>query len=114
LYSLEDLAAAEAELMRWDDAYANDRSNNPNKFEAQRRDARRAVRTISDELKRLGLLEKSSAESLSDELDGLYPNAKPKTIIAHNGIKYQIRYFPVEKSRSRKSVTEWGHEWVRI
>jgi len=114
VYSLEDLAAAEVELKRWDEAYANDSSNNPNKFQAQRRDARRAVRTISDELKRLGLLEKSSAETLTDELDGLYPNAKSKTIVVHNGVKYQIRYFPREKSRSRKNVTEWGHEWAPI
>jgi hypothetical protein len=64
MYSLEDLAAAQAELQRWDDAYANDRSNNPNKYEAQRRDARRAVRRISQELKRLGVIERSLAEKL--------------------------------------------------
>jgi hypothetical protein len=114
LYSLDDLATAEAELKRWDDAYANDRSNNPNKYAAQRRDARRAVRLISDELKRRGLVDKSDAEKLFDELDRLYPNAKSKTIVSHNGVKYQIRYFPLEQSRSRKTVKIWGHEWVEL
>jgi hypothetical protein len=31
MYTLEDLAQAEAEFKRWDDAFANDSSNNPNK-----------------------------------------------------------------------------------
>lgn len=114
MYSLESLAAAEAELKRWDDAYANDSSNNPNKHEAQRRDARRMVRVISAELKRLGLIEKSEKESLTEELDLLYPGAKSKTTVVHNGVRYQIRYFPVEKSCSRKTVTEWGHEWAPV
>ncbi|WP_141218235.1 hypothetical protein [Bordetella genomosp. 11] len=114
MYSLDDLAAAKAELKRWDDAYANDSSNNPDKYEAQRRDARRAVREISAQLKSLGLIDMSDAEKLTSELDRLYPNAKSKTNVVHNGVKYQIRYFPVEKSRSGKTVKEWAHEWVEI
>lgn len=113
-YSLEDLAVAKAELKRWDDAYANDSSNNPNKYEAHRRDARRAVRRISEELKSQGVIEKSEAEKITDELDRLYPNARSNTSVVHNGITYQVRYFPVERSRSRKSVREWGHEWVEL
>lgn len=114
MYSLDDLTAAKAELKRWDDAYANDSSNNPNKYEAQRRDARRRVREISDQLKRVGLIEMSDAEIITNELDRLYPNAKSKSIVVHNNVKYQIRYFPVEKSRSRKMVKEWAHEWIPI
>ncbi|MBD7962401.1 hypothetical protein [Comamonas avium] len=112
--SLIDLATAEAELKRWDDAYANDSSNNPNKYEAQRRDARRAVRRISENLKNLGVIEKSESEKLTDELDRLYPNAHSKKKVNYNGVMYQIRYFPLEKSRSRKTVKEWGHEWVEL
>lgn len=114
MYTLEDLNAAEAELRRWDDAYANDTSNNPNKYEAQRRDARRTLRQISDALKRSGILQMSEEERLTNELDQLYPGARTKTIVSHNGGKYQIRYFPLAWSRSRKSVTEWGHEWVSL
>lgn len=114
MYTLEDLNAAEAELKRWDDAYANDTSNNPNKYEAQRRDARRTLRQISDALKRSGILQMSEEERLTNELDQLYPGARTKTIVSHNGGKYQIRYFPLAWSRSRKSVTEWGHEWVSL
>lgn len=112
--SLDDLGIAEAELKRWDDAYANDSSNNPNKYEAQRRDARRAVRRISEALKSQGIIEKSEAEKITAELDRLFPNAKSKASVMHNGVTYQNRYFPLEKSRSRKTVKEWGHEWVEI
>lgn len=114
MYSLDDLDAAKAELKRWDDAYINNSSNNPNKYEAERRDARRRAREISAKLKLLGLIEMSDAEKVTNELDQLYPNSKSKTIVIHNGIKYQIRYFPVEKSRSDKTVKEWAHEWVPI
>lgn len=114
LYTLEDLAAAQAELKRWDDAFANDTSNNPNKYEAQRRDASSAVRQISDELKRSGQLPVSEEERINHELDRLYPNARSKTIVTHNGIRYQINYFPLSRSRSRKSVKEWGHHWVAL
>lgn len=114
MYSLEDLAQAEAELKRWDDAFANDSSNNPNKYAAQRRDARSKIRRITEHLKLLGVIEKTEAEKLNDELDRLYPNAPSKLVVAHNGRKYQSRYFPLVQSRSRKTVKEWGHEWVTL
>ncbi|WP_443112871.1 hypothetical protein [Herbaspirillum seropedicae] len=114
MYSLEDLEIARKELKRWDDAFANDSSNNPEKYESQRREARRNFRLIIEELKRAGHIEKTDSEILGEELDRLYPNAKSKTIVQHNGTAYQIRYFPVERSRSRKSVNEWGHEWTAI
>ncbi|MBL5979700.1 hypothetical protein JAO85_20690 [Comamonas sp. NyZ500] len=113
-YTLDDLAAAEAELQRWNDAYANDSSNNPNKFEAQRRDARRLVRRVSDALKDRGLIEKSDSERLTEELDRQYPDAPSRKVVTYNGVKYQIRYFPLEKSRSRKTVKEWGHRWEEV
>lgn len=114
MYSLDDLATAKAELERWNNAYANDRSNNPDKYEAQRRNAGINVRRIEDSLKRQGLIEKNECEVLNDELDRLYPNAKSRTIVTYNGKQYQIRYFALVQSRSRKSVKEWGHRWVEL
>lgn len=114
MYSLDDLAVATAELQRWNDAYANNRSNNPNKYEAQRRDAGVKVRMIEESLKRQGLIEKSESEILNAELDRLFPNAKPRTTVTHDGKQYQIRYLPLVTSRSRKTVKEWGHSWVAL
>ena len=112
MYSLEDLAKARGEARNWGDAYANDRSNNPNKYQAQRRDAGIKIRRIEEYLKDKGIIPKTPQEVLNEDLDKLYPDAKSKTVVNHNGTKYQIRYFPLVQSRSRKTVKEWGHNWV--
>ena len=114
MYKLEDLSDAEKELKRWDDAFVNDSSNNPNKHEAQRRDARSNVQLMTEHLKLSGIIEKTDAEKLNAELDRLYPNASSRDVVVHNGCKYQVRYFPLVKSRSRKTVKDWGHEWVAL
>ena len=113
-YSLDDLEKAKTELKLWEDRFANDSSNNPNKYQSQIKQARRAVRSIKEVLKMNGVLEMSEQEKITAELDKLYPNAKSKTIVEYTGRKYQIRYFPRERSRSRKSVTDWGHQWVLL
>jgi hypothetical protein len=114
MYSLDDLAAAKAELAKWNDAFSDDRSNNPNKYEAQRRDSRIKVRTIEESLKHQGLIAKSESDILNENLDRLYPNAKSRTIVTHNDKQYQVRYFPLVESRSRKTVKEWGHSWTAL
>lgn len=114
MYTLDDLKKAIEQKEHWDNRFANDSSNNPNKYQAQRRDAGIMVRRITESLKEQGLIEKNEVEVINEELDKIYPNAKSKTIVNHNGKKYQIRYFPVVKSRSRKTVKEWGHSWDEI
>ena len=114
MYTLDDLAIAKAPLEKWNAAFADDRSNNPNKYEAQRRDAAIKVRRIEEGLKHQGLVEKSESDMLNEELDRLYPNAKSRTIVTHNGKQYQVRYFPLVQSRSRKTVKEWGHTWCLL
>lgn len=114
MYSLDDLVQAKAELEHWNNAFANDSSNNPNKYQAQRRDAGSKVRRITEILKDSGVIEKTEVEKLNDELDRLYPNARSKSIVNYNGNKYQIKYFSVVVSRSRKTVKEWGHKWVAV
>ncbi|KAB8049583.1 hypothetical protein GCN78_16970 [Janthinobacterium rivuli] len=114
MYNLESLAAAEANLKDWNDKFSNDSSNNPDKHLSQRKSAAREVRMITAELKRLGILEMTEAEKLDAELDRLYPSAQSKSIVTHNGRQYQVTYFPVEKSRSRNSVNEWGHRWTAL
>ena len=114
MFTLDSLATAEANLKHWNDKFSNDSSNNPDKHLSQRKSAAREVRMITAELKRLGILEMTETEKLDAELDRLYPGAKSKSIVMHNGRRYQVTYFPVEKSRSRNSVNEWGHRWTAL
>ena len=114
MYTLEDLDNALEVKQHWDDKFFNNSSNNPNKYQAQRRDAESRVRQIQSYLKSVGLLEKTEEEQLNEQLDKLYPNARSKTIVEYQGMQYQVRYFPLVRSRSRKTVKEWGHSWHRV
>lgn len=114
MYKLEDLEKAIQNRRQWLEAFGNDSSNNPNKYQAQIRDADIEVRKIERYLKDKGIIKKSESEILDDELDSIYPNAESKKIVNYKGKRYQIKYFPVIKSRSRKTVKEWGHTWVEL
>ena len=111
MYDLEDLRKALEDLKRWNDAFADDRSNNPNKYRSQIRTAAGRVREIEAALKAAGKLPMTDGEKLTAELDKIFPNASSKTTVVREGKKYRIRYFPIQFSRSRKTVTEWGHVW---
>lgn len=114
MYTLDDLDEARKDQEKWGDAFANDSSNNPNKYQAQRRDVASKIRRIEQYLKDEGVIQKTDQELLGEELDQLYPNAKSKRTVVHNGKKYQVQYFPLVQSRSRKTVKEWGHKWVEV
>jgi len=114
MYSLDDLEKAKVELQKWDDSFANDSSNNPNKHESQRKSARAKVRLITEALKTSGLIKLSTKEQTEKELDAAFPNARSNEIVDLNGVKYQRKFFPLEKSRSRKSVTVWGKTWEKL
>jgi hypothetical protein len=53
-------------------------------------------------------------ELLDKELDEAFPNAQSKQIVEHKGRKYRRRFWPLDKSRSGKTVHEWGCDWIEI
>lgn len=109
-YTEEDLEEAERDLERANEIGMS--GNNPNAGRARQQVARARVRTVEQALKQSGKIEKTLEERLTEELDKLYPNAKSKTVVEYQGKKYQVRYFPLESSRTGKTVFEWGHQWV--
>ena len=114
MYTLEDYENAKAELARWSELENNYMGNNPDKYQADIKATRRKVREMESYLKETGLIEQTQQEKLEKELDRLFPNTPSKKIIEYNGIKYQRRYSPLEKSRSRKTVKEWSKSWVLV
>ena len=114
MYTFEDYENAKAELTRWSELWSNYKGNNPDKYQADIGAARRKVREIEHYLKETGILERNEKEKLEKELDRLFPNTPSKKIVEYNGIKYQRRYLPLEKSRSRKTVKEWSKRWVLV
>jgi len=114
MHTLEDLDKVRAELRDWEDRFDRYSGNNPDKYKSDIRLARQKVRLIETALKDSGVLPLSDQEKLEKELDGKFPNARSKEIVVHNERRYQRRFFPLEKSRSGKTVTEWGCEWIDI
>ncbi len=109
-YTTEDLEKAKQDLERANEIGMS--GNNPNAGRARQQAARARLKTVEQTLKQSGKVEKTPEEKLTEELDQLYPNAKSKTVIEYQGKKFQIRYFPLESSRTGKTVFEWGHQWV--
>ncbi|MBT3726770.1 hypothetical protein HOG21_03580 [bacterium] len=114
MYTLDDLEKARADFAKWDDKFSEYTGNNPSKYDSQIKAALRKIRTIETVLKNGGALARTAQEELDYELDRLFPDAKSKSIHEKDGKKYQIIYFPIEKSNSGKTVTEWGHRWKDI
>jgi len=114
VYSLEDLKKAQDELEHWNERFANDSSNNPDKHSSQIKLARATVRSITDFLKSNGIIELTEKETLEASLDNKYPNASSNQVVDFDGVKYKRKFFPLAKSNSRKTVTEWGKRWDRV
>lgn len=114
MYTLEDLETAQHELEMWQGRWERYDGNNPNKYQADIRNAQSRVRRITDSLKANGVLERDEHESLEARLDKVFPNAQSKEIVEFEGNRYQRRFYPLRKSRSRKSVVEWGKSWDLI
>ncbi len=111
MYTLEDLIKAQEELALWEGRWERYDGNNPNKYQADIKNAQSNVRTIREALKASGVLERSEKEKLEVNLDAAFPNAQSKQIVEFEGKKYQRRFYPLRRSRSGKSVVEWGKTW---
>lgn len=116
VYTMHDLEAAREELKRWVDRWANDNSNNPNKYRRERQQAANHVELIELDLKARGIISKTEREKLNEELDKLYPNARSKSVVAHQGKQYQLRYTPRSFGRGLAGsfVSEWEHAWILL
>ncbi|MGI9303753.1 MAG: hypothetical protein ACR2RB_13785 [Gammaproteobacteria bacterium] len=51
---------------------------------------------------------------IQEELDRLYPAAYARQIVEYEGQKYIKRFWPRDKSRSGKTVYDWGSRWEPI
>ncbi|SDO03875.1 hypothetical protein [Ensifer sp. YR511] len=112
--TLEDLEAARRELAEWNARFDNYSGNNPDKYQSDIKVARRRVRELEGQLKASGVLPISARAQLEAELDRAFPAARSKQVVEHEGRKYRRRFWPVERSNSRKTVKEWGKGWDDI
>jgi hypothetical protein len=113
-FTVDDLEKAREALRAWEDRFDRYTGNNPNKYQSDIKVARREVRMIEDALKANGATPLTKDEQLEKELDAAFPDAKSKQIVEYSGRKFQRRFWPIEKSRSSKTVTEWGRGWTEV
>ncbi|HGW4196990.1 TPA: hypothetical protein ACNH0M_001036 [Morganella morganii] len=110
----KQLKLAQERLERIEKKWSDYSGNNPSKYSAELKSARRDVREQIKKAKLEGLIELTESEKTERELNKLYPNAKSKKTVEYKQRKYIKKYYPLEKSRSGKTVTEWGSEWCVI
>lgn len=113
-YTLDDYAAAKADLDQWNDRFANDRSNNPNKHRSNINAARAKLSAIEAWLKESGLLARTPEEERDAELDKAFPNARSKEVVEWRGEKFRRRFLPDAKSNSGKTVKSWIKLWEKV
>ena len=113
-YTPEDLQKAREALRVREDRIDRTTGHTPNKYQSDIKSARRHVRVIEDALKANGTIPLSEKEKLEKELDVAFPEARSKQVVEYDGRRFQRRFWPIEKSRSGKTVTEWGRGWVEI
>jgi len=114
VYTADDLEKAREALRAWEDRFDRYTGNNLDKYQSDIKAARREVRMIEGALKADGAISLSEKEQLEKELDAAFPEATSKQIVEHGGRRFQRRFWPVEKSRSGKTVTEWGRGWTEV
>lgn len=113
MYTIADLEKAKAERTSIEARWDNYSGNNPNKLHSERKAAQAKVGAIEVHLKASGEIPLSDHEILEQELDRCFPEAKSKEIVEHQGIQYQRRFSPAEKSRAG-NVTRWHKSWVAV
>jgi hypothetical protein len=113
-YTLEDLEQAKASLAAWNRRFDDYTGNNPGKYESDLQSARALVSEIEAALKADGTIPLSEREKLENTLDLLFPNARSKEIVEHEGQRYERRFTPLERSRSRKTVAVWDRYWLKL
>lgn len=112
MYSQNDLIEANKQLEQLEEKWARYDGNNPNKYRSQLRSLRLKVELITEHFKSTGTIPLTEKEVMHNRLDAAFPNARSKQVVEFHGVKYQRRFYPLQKSRSGKSVTEWGRDWV--
>lgn len=112
--TLEGLEQAKEHLERLEERDSMDTSGNPDKYHTRINNARMEVRRITGSLKEQGLLSYTDQEILNRKLDAAFPRARSRDVVEFEGARYQKRFSPATKSRSRKTVTSWNQWWRQL
>jgi hypothetical protein len=115
MYTINDLKKANAELDEMEKQWvAAGLADGSNPLDGEAKLVAGKVREIEEDLKRRGIIPYTDHELAEESLDAAFPNAQSKEVVTYNGKKYQRRFYPIEKSKTGKTVRKWGKEWVLL
>jgi hypothetical protein len=117
VYTLDDMATAQAELDDAQRRFDDYEGNNPNKHRAAVRQAQLKLDVIVSDLQRRGVIPKpemTEKRRLEQTLDQNFPNARSGKEVEHEGKRYRRRFAPARMSNSGKNVMEWTRWWEEV
>jgi hypothetical protein len=108
-YTEADLAAVKQRLEEAEDH--DHRANNPNKGRAYLKGLRLEVSVIEGHLRwqQTATPEQIAQVDLDETLNGLHPNARSRTVVEHDGQRYQLKVKPI--SFSYGAPNDWSRSW---
>ena len=95
----------------WSDA---DIHNKSNKYTARAKAASDRLREIEEYLKRQGIIPYTEHELVEEILNQKYPNAQSREVVEYDGRRYWKEFWPLERSKSGKTVKKWASGWVLL
>lgn len=69
------------------------------------------VKMIEGDLKKRAIVMGIDMKTLHAELDRLFPDAKSKEIVEHEGRRYQRRFYPLTESIPAVRYSKWEGTW---
>jgi hypothetical protein len=112
-YTLKDLEKAYEVRKAVEAKWERYEGNNPNKYRSERKATQSDVVRIEESLKAAGALERTEEERLSLALDTIHPDAKSRTVVEHDGVRYERRFMPMGKFTDGKPES-WKGYWVEL
>lgn len=103
-----DLDLAREELRRKTEQFHNDDGTTSG---LDIRLASKKVKMLEDDLKKRVIVLGVDKETLHAELDRLFPEAKSKEIVEHEGRRYQRRFYPLTRSIPAVRYSKWVGTW---
>jgi hypothetical protein len=103
-YTLDDMAAAQAELDDAQRRFDDYEGNNPNKHRAALRPARLRLDLIVSDLRQRGIIptpEPTAKQRLDQALNKAFPNAQSREEVEYEGKRYRRRFVKAEYGWTR-------------
>lgn len=113
-FTVNDLEKAKQEVKLLEDEYRRSFGKDLGVLDAKHSAAAEHARLVEADLRRRGLIARTDAERLQNELDEIYPNALSKQTVAHKGLHYQIVYFKANPSGTGETAKKWNHKWIMV